>query len=86
METKYPIPQIARLLGEEDPEITPGIDGDFMVHFKSFFFVYEAAQKKRKEHLYIGFPRGRRKAQQFEVTGYSPLVVAEFIGIYFNER
>lgn len=83
----HPLPEIARLFGcEEDPEIIPGIDGDFIVYFTSFFFVYEAAQKKRKEKLYVGFPRGKRKAQQFEITGYPPLVVAEFISIYFNER
>ena len=88
METKYipyPISQIARLF-EEDPEITPGLDGDFIANFKSFFFVYEAPNKKRGEKLFLGFPRGKRKPQQFEVTGYSHLVVAEFISIYFNER
>ena len=83
----HPIPEIARLFGcEEDPDVTPGVDGDFVANFKSFFFVYEAPKKKRGEKLYIGFPRGKRKAQQFEITGYSPLVVAEFISIYFNER
>lgn len=87
MELKYPIPQIAGILGnEKDPEIVPGIDGDFMATYEFFFFVYEAPNKRRKEKLFVGFPRGKRKAQQFEITGYTPLVVAEFIQIYFRER
>jgi len=81
----YIVHHIARLF-EEEPEITPGLDGDFIANFKSFFFVYEAPNKKRGEKLFLGFPRGKRKPQQFEVTGYSHLVVAEFISIYFNER
>ena len=76
---------IAQLF-QENPEITPGLDGDFIAYFKSFFFVYEAPKKKRGEKLFLGFQRGKRKSQQFEVTGYSPLIVAEFISIYFNER
>ena len=82
----HPVPEIARLLGEEEPEITPCLDGGLIANFKSFFFVYEAPKKNRGEKLYVGFPRGKRKAQQFEITGYSHLVVAEFISIYFNER
>ena len=77
----HPVPEIARLLGEEEPEITPCLDGGLIANFKSFFFVYEAPKKNRGEKLFIGFPRGKRKAQQFEITGYSHLVVAEFISI-----
>ena len=50
MELKYPIPQIVEILGsEKDPEIVPGVDGDFIVTYEFFFFVYEAPYKRRKE-------------------------------------
>ena len=41
----HPVPEIARLLGEEEPEITPCLDGGLIANFKSFFFVYEAQRK-----------------------------------------
>lgn len=72
-------------LGLNKPSITL-MDEAVYVDYDSIFFLHEFANKRRGERLYIGFRRGSRKAQQFDITGETPEAVIEFVRMYTKER